>query len=343
MSTNTINTRIQLKYDTFSNWLTSQFIPLKGEVCIAEIPRATTDTGLTPPSIGIKIGDGQKTFNQLNWIQAIAGDVYGWAKQSSIVNSQTENDLRTFISGNINDTNTQYRIIEGTGNDVNKYFLQKKDLNENSYSYVNIDSNDNPIPFLDLNTILSNITGLMRFIGVSSTAITDGGTENPTIDGTIITNKTTGDVVFYNHAEYAWTGTAWEYLGDEERYAVKGQITNDDIASNAAIAASKIDGLSAALTKLSNIAANAQVNVLEGIQAPNANGIQTDLTITNKKIQVARIAATGSIYDVIEADSAANYDSTTQTYTPVECLIFNCGDASTLIDEPPTQNNNGGD
>lgn len=82
---NTINTRIQLKYDTLSNWILSStgansFKPLKGEICIAEIPAGTNNSGLTPPSIGIKVGDGTHTFQELPWIQAVAGDVYSWAK-----------------------------------------------------------------------------------------------------------------------------------------------------------------------------------------------------------------------------------------------------------------------
>jgi hypothetical protein len=38
----------------------------------------------------------------------------------------------------------------------------------------------------------------MHFRGITSTAVTDGGTENPTIDGTAMTTKTSGDVVLYN-------------------------------------------------------------------------------------------------------------------------------------------------
>ena len=81
---NTLNTRIQLKYDTYAHWMSSTFKPLAGEVCIAEIPSATTNT-LTnsPPAIGIKVGDGTHTFSELDWIQGIAGDVYSWAKAAN--------------------------------------------------------------------------------------------------------------------------------------------------------------------------------------------------------------------------------------------------------------------
>ena len=83
MATNAIQARVQLKYDTINNWITSTFKPLKGEVCIAEIPINTSGSGLTPPAIGIKVGDGTHTFNELSWIQGVAGDVYAWAKAAN--------------------------------------------------------------------------------------------------------------------------------------------------------------------------------------------------------------------------------------------------------------------
>ena len=93
MATNVINTRIQLKYDTVANWNSSTFIPKSGEVCIATIDnRPTSDIASigtynaqqtnTPPAVGVKVGDGVHTFANLPWIQAIAGDVYAWAKSA---------------------------------------------------------------------------------------------------------------------------------------------------------------------------------------------------------------------------------------------------------------------
>ena len=87
-NSNTLRTRIQLKYDSLTNWNNSTFAPLAGEVCIAIIPNAagTTAVGnpvagqLSPYAIGMKVGDGTNRFIDLPWIQAIAGDVYGWAK-----------------------------------------------------------------------------------------------------------------------------------------------------------------------------------------------------------------------------------------------------------------------
>ena len=73
----------------------------------------------------------------------------------------------------------------------------------------------------DITNAVSGLTGAMHFIGSSSTAITDGGTQNPTIGGSIVTTKNAGDVVLYSGAEFVWTGSAWELLGDEGSYALK--------------------------------------------------------------------------------------------------------------------------
>lgn len=83
MAEKIINTRVQLKYDTLTNWLTSEVILKAGEVAIATIATANANSGLTPPAIGIKVGDGKNTFADLNWIQAIAGDVPTWAKEAA--------------------------------------------------------------------------------------------------------------------------------------------------------------------------------------------------------------------------------------------------------------------
>lgn len=83
MAEKIINTRVQLKYDTLTNWLASDVVLKAGEVAIATIATTNENSGLTPPAIGIKVGDGKNTFATLNWIQAIAGDVPTWAKEAA--------------------------------------------------------------------------------------------------------------------------------------------------------------------------------------------------------------------------------------------------------------------
>lgn len=68
--------------------------------------------------------------------------------------------------------------------------------------------------------INSAISSVLKFEGVSSTPITDGGTQAPTIDGVQVTPYK-GMVVLYNSKEFVWSGSAWEELGDEASWALK--------------------------------------------------------------------------------------------------------------------------
>lgn len=78
----TLNTRLKLKYDIYENWsaAANQFKLLEGEVAFCYIPDAI-DAVHNPPTLMYKVGDGNKTFNQLSWGSALASDVYNWAKQ----------------------------------------------------------------------------------------------------------------------------------------------------------------------------------------------------------------------------------------------------------------------
>ena len=67
---------------------------------------------------------------------------------------------------------------------------------------------------------IEGIGKVVRFIGHSSTALTDGGNEIPTIDGKEFTDIKAGDVVFYDNKEFICTVNGkWELFGDEGNYA----------------------------------------------------------------------------------------------------------------------------
>lgn len=62
------------------------------------------------------------------------------------------------------------------------------------------------------------IAGGITYIGVSSTAITDGGSQQPTIGGQVVT-PANGNLCIYDSAEFLFTGTygdggAWSEFGD---------------------------------------------------------------------------------------------------------------------------------
>lgn len=94
-------------------------------------------------------------------------------------------------------------------------------------------------------TATAGLSGAMHYIGESTT---DPSTGTATVTGVTKFNK--GDVVTYQIKEYVYDGTTWRELGTEGSYAVKGSIKDADIADDAAIAQSKISGLT---TKLESI------------------------------------------------------------------------------------------
>lgn len=85
---NKLQTRIALKIDDLSAWEASSIILKAGEVALVRFPETQhimnndkEQDKLVPPAVSMKIGDGIHTFSQLPYVQAIAGDVYNWAKQ----------------------------------------------------------------------------------------------------------------------------------------------------------------------------------------------------------------------------------------------------------------------
>lgn len=119
MANTTLNTRIQLKYDTYANWTTNNPVLLSGEIAVVVVPASS---GAVPnePTILFKVGDGSAKFNALQWVAAPAADVYSWAKASTKPTYTAEEiqGLEEYISGQIQDTDTQYQIIASGTNGI---------------------------------------------------------------------------------------------------------------------------------------------------------------------------------------------------------------------------------
>lgn len=85
--------------------------------------------------------------------------------------------------------------------------------NNNSYDIKDATARSD---IADIQAVIGSLTGAnaVVFRGVSTTALTDGGTQNPTISGTSVTTKRTGDVYFYGTEEFIWgSDSKWHALG----------------------------------------------------------------------------------------------------------------------------------
>lgn len=138
---NTFNTRIQLKYDSYENWLTNNPTPLKGEVCIATIP-SNQDGVVNAPSTLIKIGDGTSDYKTLKFLSATAADVHTWAKAEEKPEYEAGEitGIDAYIANYVNeqmgisvDTDTQYKIVKV---DDYNYKLQSKGKTDEAWADV---------------------------------------------------------------------------------------------------------------------------------------------------------------------------------------------------------------
>lgn len=457
----TFNTRIQLKYDTYSNWTTHNPTPLKGEICIVVVP-AEAGAVVQEPAILFKVGDGTTAFNNLQFGSALAADVYSWAKAATkpTYSASEITGLDDYISGQIEDTDTQYKIVK-----INEYSykLQSKaldgDWTDVTGSVITIPKYDDAEVKADIaalealvgttavatqianaisaakteligsdgdnagsNTIKgakkyadslnaaidSRVDALESAVGsggsvdnrieaaigeldktdtpvsgqvVSAVSETDGiitvsrralvEADIPTISQSKVNGLTTslagkqdtlvfnsaydastnkaatmadvtaavgdlsgamhfegvkesvpednagyssGDVILVGNKEYVFDGETWHELGDESIYAVKGSIVNADIASNAAIAQSKIANLTTDLNKKANtadlgsMATETATNYIKKTEAPGYNDI---LTKTSASTTYATVSALGNKVDKVTGKGLSTNDYTT--------------------------------
>lgn len=137
MAEKILNTRIQLKYDSYENWLTHNPVLKKGELAIAYLDQehATEATHFQNiPNVVFKVGDGTNHYKDLKFVSGLAADVYSWAKAptrpeyayTDITGLEAELDRVSAA-----DTDTQYTIAKVTDY---QYKLQSKAKGEASFS-----------------------------------------------------------------------------------------------------------------------------------------------------------------------------------------------------------------
>ena len=171
MAEHVLETRIQLRYATYSQWMNSNIILKQGEAAVCSFPRERVIDGLsnitpenTPPAIGIKIGDGYNRFPDLPWVQAVAADVYNWAKSSykPTYTAQEIQGLQSFVenlvSGDVEVTIAPriYQLVQGTDDNQYKYYLRYKENNEESQWVIDTST------YIDLEDLHTLVTWIGR-------------------------------------------------------------------------------------------------------------------------------------------------------------------------------------
>lgn len=107
--------RMQLKGDSLENWLSANPVLLENEVAIVTVP-AESGAVAQEPAILFKVGDGTTDFKGLPFVSGKAADVYDWAKAAAKPSYTAEEivGLADYIAGEIDDTDTQYKLEQDT-------------------------------------------------------------------------------------------------------------------------------------------------------------------------------------------------------------------------------------
>lgn len=158
-------------------------------------------------------------------------------------------------------------------------------------------STDLPTSDAVFQAIGAAVSSALHYRGISSTIITDGGTETAVIDGQPLVVQS-GDVVIYSGFEFLWENDVWNKLGDDTSFALKTvQITGDgiyiigggDLTTSRSLGLSQaaIDALALASTALQSVAFSdltSHPTTLSGYGITDANISNGTITLGNNTI-----------------------------------------------------------
>lgn len=169
MAEKILNTRIQLKGDTYAQWKQHNPTLKENEIAIVVV-EAGDGAPVVNTGVYFKRGDGSSAFNDLGFMSGIAGDVYTWAKaETKPAYSASEiTGLGAAIEDYVQDemgisvdTNTVYQIVKGT--DDYTYKLQSKAAADGEESWVDVSSI--AIPKYDDTQVKADISAVSTLVG----------------------------------------------------------------------------------------------------------------------------------------------------------------------------------
>ena len=86
---------------------------------------------------------------------------------------------------------------------------------------------------------IASLSGYTYYMGVTTTALSDGSTTNPVIINGSSVTANTGGICTYQSKEFIWNGTAWQEFGD---LSALGDLAYADTASTNYTPAGSISG-----------------------------------------------------------------------------------------------------
>lgn len=328
MAEKLFNTRIQLKYDTYQNWTTTNPVLKAGEVAIVVVP-ASTGAVVQEPAILMKVGDGATAFNALSFVAGKAADVYDWAKaaQKPEYTADEITGLSDFISREIEDTDTKYKIEQDADDHhLLKFFSQAKGATE----WTLVTSLTTPDTVYDDTALAGRVSAVETLVGSTAVATQIANAiaalDLDTLKATVATlqgtdaGKSARQIANEELAAQLVPEGANESLDTLQEIAAWIQSHPDDAsAMNAAISAlqNQLTGIGAGngtVKKYVNDAITA-LNVGQYALAADLTALAARVTALETDMAgLASIAKSGNVNDLVQTDG--------------DVLVFNCGTAA---------------
>lgn len=314
----------------YANLTQENITPLKNEPVVVIVP-AETGAVQQEPCILLKIGDGTTPFNDLPFVAGRAADVYNWAKAAtkpSYTASEIEG-LDDYISGQIEDTDTQYQIVVDGSND---HLLKLQSRPKGGGSWTDVTT-------ITLPDDSYNDTEVRGLISANTTAIE---VLNGTGAGSV--SKQVADAVaqIVSDAPEAYD-TLKEISDWITSHASSAAEMNSNIQSLQTAMGGKVDKVegkqlstedytTTEKSKLAGIAEGAQVNVIEAVQV-NGSPVSPSGKTVNISVPTGALASKS---EVAESDLAAALASKINAKADDSALaaIAKTGNVSDLILSP---------
>lgn len=293
MATKILNTRILTRIDTLENWLKSSIILKKGEMAIATVPTGDTNgASLHLPATVIKIGNDVNTFAELPYLQAIAADVPTWAKAATpAIPAENITGLADFISGEIQDTDTQYTLIKG--DDDYTYKLMSRAKGAENYT-TEVATLTIPNPTSDINALKALVGDVAVATQISNAIAALKLSE---------TYEAKGAAAAVQTALLGDAAEAYNTLGKLEDAVIAAQASADEKTTMAAVEAkdyaTKTEAQGYATAVVGTAADTADKDTVKGAKA-YAKGLN-DATNTRVEALETAIGEGGSVGSQIDA------------------------------------------
>lgn len=179
------------------------------------------------------------------------------------------------------------------------------------------------------------LSSAMKFLGTSSTALTDDATTSPITVGETSITPTAGNVVLYGQREFVWTGSKWEELGNEGSYKIVQAAVSSPSASGNATAF--IDTISQDTNgKITATKKNVTFPTLSGGSAAAADAtVAGGVTVSGHAVSVAKKTLTaGSNVTITGAADKITIAAKDTTYSTMGAATSSAAGTSGLVPAP---------